>query len=209
MKLILLALIPFALSASVAKDDNNAMSAAAATTTTITTTTTTEQESCISHLCREDGLFPEGSCDPSFCQCIHGVGVLKHCSEGTFFHPEYLVCDFPWDIPGCVDGRHYGHHNGGHDHDGGHHHGHDKDPTARPGTTTTITTTTPEQESCISHICKEDGLFPEGSCEESFCQCTHGVGILKHCFEGTFFHPEYLVCDFPWDIPGCAASQRL
>merc|ERR1711934_257906 len=70
-------------------------------------------------------------------------------------------------------------------------------------------TTTTEQESCKSHTCKEDGLFPEGSCEESFCQCTHGVGILKHCFEGTFFHPEYLVCDFPWDIPGCAASQHL
>ena len=70
-------------------------------------------------------------------------------------------------------------------------------------------TTTTEQENCKNHICKEDGLFPEGSCEESFCQCTHGVGILKHCIEGTFFHPEYLVCDFPWDIPGCSAPQQL
>merc|ERR1712055_841761 len=80
-----------------------------------------------------------------------------------------------------------------------------KDTTSSPSEQTTTT----EQENCKNHICKEDGLFPEESCESSFCQCTHGVGILKHCIEGTFFHPEYLVCDFPWDIPGCSAPQKL
>ena len=97
MKLLLFALIPVALSALLAKD------------TTISppepTRTEAEQESCKMHTCREDGLFPEGSCEPSFCQCTNGVGVLKHCSEGTFFHPDFLVCDFPWDIPGCAADR--------------------------------------------------------------------------------------------------------
>ena len=99
MKLIFFALIPFALSASLMKDKNDSMSTS---TPSEPKTTTTEQESCMTHICKEDGLFPEGSCEESFCQCIHGVGVLKHCPEGTFFHPEYRVCDFPWDIPGCL-----------------------------------------------------------------------------------------------------------
>ena len=99
MKLLLFfALIPFALSASLAKDTT--------TSSPSEETTTTEQESCKSHTCKEDGLFPEGSCEESFCQCTHGVGVLQHCWEGTFFHPEYLVCDFPWDIPGCAASQH-------------------------------------------------------------------------------------------------------
>merc|ERR1712117_575773 len=83
MKLLLFALIPLALSASLARETTSSPSEQ---------TTTTEQENCKNHICKEDGLFPEGSCEGSFCQCSHGAGILKHCIEGTFFPPEYLVC---------------------------------------------------------------------------------------------------------------------
>ena len=78
-------------------------------------------------------------------------------------------------------------------------------------TTTTTTTTTPKQEPCINHVCQRDGLFPEGSCDEAFCQCqcvgNQCSGVLQHCFEGTFFHAVIHVCDFPWNIPACTEQE--
>ena len=75
--------------------------------------------------------------------------------------------------------------------------------------TTTTTTTTPEP--CINHVCQRDGLFPEGSCDEAFCQCqcvgNQCSGVLQHCFEGTFFHAVVHVCDFPWNIPACTEQE--
>ena len=61
----------------------------------------------------------------------------------------------------------------------------------------------------VSCICKEDGLFPKGSCKASYCQCNHGVGALQSCVEGTFFHPDYRICAFSRDILGCGASPFI
>ena len=83
--------------------------------------------------------------------------------------------------------------------------------TAPQKTTTTTTTTTPKQEPCINHVCQREGLFPEGPCDEVFCQCqcfgNQCSGVLQHCFEGTFFHAVIHVCDFPWNIPACTEQE--
>merc|ERR1711902_145944 len=178
--------------------------------------------------CQRDGLFPEGPCDESFCQCQcvgnHCSGVRQQCFEGTFFHAVIHVCDFPWNIPACAEQET------------------DENlpadpvpksvssPTTSPDLTTTTTTklststtttttttmtttttTTPKPEPCINHVCQRDGLFPEGPCDESFCQCqcvgNHCSGVRQQCFEGTFFHAVIHVCDFPWNIPACAEQE--
>ena len=228
MKFLLLTILSFSLTASLPTDlvhkrvSNSTITTTTTTTTTITTTL--KPEPCINHVCQREGLFPEGPCDESFCQCQcvgnHCSGVRQQCFEGTFFHAVIHVCDFPWNIPACTE--------------------QDTDeglpadsvpksvsnPTTNPNltttttmhststtttTTTSTTTTTPKQEPCINHVCQREGLFPEGPCDESFCQCqcvgNHCSGVRQQCFEGTFFHAVIHVCDFPWNIPACAEQQ--
>merc|ERR1712228_1002920 len=74
-----------------------------------------------------------------------------------------------------------------------------------PPTTTAPTTppwTTEPRAPCSTHQCKfgEDGLFPEGSCEATFCQCYMGQGQLHHCQEGLFYDPREEVCNWPWNM---------
>ena len=95
---------PYALSAPLGTRGNSSMSTdTSPTTVSPTEPTTVEQESCI---CKEDGLFPTGTCEVAFCQCAHGVGNLMRCGEGTFFHPEHLVCAWASQYPGCTTSQH-------------------------------------------------------------------------------------------------------
>merc|ERR1712013_92771 len=64
---------------------------------------------------------------------------------------------------------------------------------------------TPE-ERCQAIDCHEDGYFPEGKCEDIFCQCVGGVGHVQHCQDGLFFNPAISVCDWPWNNPGCSGD---
>merc|ERR1712110_720646 len=88
---------------------------------------------------------------------------------------------------------------------------HKSEPNITTPNTTTTTTTTLKFEPCINHVCEREGLFPEGPCDEAFCQCQCNgkecLSVLKHCFEGTFFHAVIHVCDFPWNIPACADQE--
>jgi len=51
--------------------------------------------------------------------------------------------------------------------------------------------------------CAEDGLFPSGSCENQFWQCSHGEAILVSCDSGLVFNPEIGNCDWPENVLGC------
>merc|ERR1711872_595209 len=51
----------------------------------------------------EEGLFTEGPCENTFCQCEMGHGWLQTCQEGTYFDEVMCVCNWPWNIPGCED----------------------------------------------------------------------------------------------------------
>merc|ERR1712004_141028 len=80
--------------------------------------------------------------------------------------------------------------------------------TERESTTSvspTMYPTTHPKVPCNVHICTEDeeGLFTEGPCENTFCQCEMGHGWLQTCQEGTYFDEVMCVCNWPWNIPGC------
>merc|ERR1712127_258585 len=62
---------------------------------------------------------------------------------------------------------------------------------------------------CNNHQCEEDGLFPEGPCEPTFCQCKMGQGFLQTCKEGTFFDTNQHVCNWPWNIPACSSTPAV
>merc|ERR1711872_78100 len=72
-------------------------------------------------------------------------------------------------------------------------------------TETTPPWTTAPRLPCNNHECEvgDDGYFSEGDCEDTFCQCNAGQGILHTCEEGTFFDPVMEVCNWPWNIPSC------
>ena len=199
MKLFLLTILSFSLTGALPTDLNHKSVSISTTnpnptttTTTTTTSTTPKPEPCINHICERDGLFPEGSCDEAFCQCQcvgnQCSGVLQHCFEGTFFHAVIHVCDFPWNIPACKEQEIDESLPKGPTHKSV------SNPSTNPhlttATTTTMhstttattttktatTTTTPKPEPCINHVCQSEGLFPEGPCDEAFCQCQCTIG---------------------------------
>jgi len=71
----------------------------------------------------------------------------------------------------------------------------------------TMYPTTHPKIPCKEHVCTEDGLFTEGTCKNTFCQCEMGHGWLQTCQEGTFFDEEMCVCNWPWNIPGCETED--
>jgi len=76
-----------------------------------------------------------------------------------------------------------------------------------PSTTVEPTSTTTPRIPCKNHVCTEDGLFEEGPCENTFCQCFHGLDFLKTCLmDGTFFDNKEKVCNWPWNIDACGSS---
>merc|ERR1712183_113938 len=82
----------------------------------------------------------------------------------------------------------------------------------REETTTLSSTmypTTHPKVPCEVHVCTEDGLFTEGPCKNTFCQCEMGHGWLQTCQEGTFFDEEMCVCNWPWNIDACPESGNV
>jgi len=72
----------------------------------------------------------------------------------------------------------------------------------------TMYPTTHPKIPCEVHVCTEDGLFTEGPCKNTFCQCEMGHGWLQTCQEGTFFDEEMCVCNWPWNIDACPESEN-
>ena len=52
------------------------------------------------------------------------------------------------------------------------------------GVTTSTTHSTTKSNTCNQHNnCNEDGVFAEGPCKSTFCQCWHGYGWVMECME--------------------------
>lgn len=56
---------------------------------------------------------------------------------------------------------------------------------------------------CPTVECDGDGLFPEGPCASTFCQCSHGLDHLMTCPEGLVFDSEAGVCNYDWATTAC------
>lgn len=138
--------------------------------------TTPGSEQCQAHQCDADGYFPEGGCEPDFCQCNGGQGHLLHCQDGLFYNPYTHVCDWPWNIPSCA---------------------------------ITDNPTTSLPESCTTNCTQTNGMFGEGCCENTFCQCFGGEGYLDHCPEGSVFNEDVGICDSPDHVPCCQATTSF
>jgi len=145
----------------------------------------------------DDGLFANGCCESSYCQCYGGHEFLLHCPEGEIFNQDIQSCDFNWHVP-CCNGTST------------------EVPvttTSDPSVTTTMgsngTTTSDPVEYCQSHACVEDGFFSEGDCVPEFCQCLGGTGYLLHCQDGLFYNEITHVCDWPWNNPNCLAPTTI
>merc|ERR1712142_232486 len=153
----------------------------------------TPEERCQAIQCHEDGYFPEGKCEDIFCQCIGGVGHVQHCHDGLFFNPAISVCDWPWNNPGCS--------------------GDATDPTPANNQTTTTayhttTTTLPPEEQC-SYNCDEaeNGVYAEGCCESTYCQCFAGEGYLHYCPPNSVFNSELGFCDSIESVECCGYNS--
>ena len=154
-------------------------------TVTVTTFTTEPILPCNTHECKEDGYFSEGDCDDTFCQCVGGRGFLHTCKEGTFYDPVMEVCNWPWNIPSCTS---------------------TVGPT--PVTTPTGTSTLPVSE-CSYKCTEENGLYAEGCCEESYCQCFHGEGFLQFCPPGSVWSQDEGFCDEKENVECCMEMNRM
>merc|ERR1711936_50111 len=141
----------------------------------------TPEEKCQAIDCHEDGYFPEGKCEDIFCQCIGGVGHVQHCHDGLFFNPAISVCDWPWNNPGC--------------------NGDSTDPT--PETTTTTTTSEPAEECSFNCFEADNGVYAEGCCENTYCQCFAGQGYLHYCPPNSVFNSQLGYCDHPDSVECC------
>merc|ERR1712212_486944 len=64
--------------------------------------TTAPDPSCSYQCGEENGLFPEGCCEPVYCQCFHGEGSLQHCPSGSVFNNEEGFCDDPSTLDCCA-----------------------------------------------------------------------------------------------------------
>merc|ERR1712105_186836 len=81
---------------------------------------------------------------------------------------------------------------------------------------TTIPATTPAQETTSSteppEMCDmecpnadaDGGFFPDGDCSPDFCECVLGNAFMFHCPGVLIFNPALEVCDWPFNVEGCA-----
>jgi len=203
---------------------------------TLVVPTTPPAEFCQSADCAEDGYFAEGDCEPDFCQCIGGAGHLLHCQDGLFFNDATHVCDWPWNNPGCfattwhpnsTDGTTTGSINGttavtgttsGNYNDTtfstGTTTGYYNETTISVGTTsgngneTTVgTTPTPVSQCSVDCSGMNNGFYAEGCCENTYCECFHGEGVLNSCPEGAVFNEEGGFCDDAENVACCGSTD--
>lgn len=221
---------------------------------TLINPSTPPSESCQSNLCEEDGYFPEGICEPDFCQCVGGRGHLLHCQEGLFFNQNTQTCDWPWNNQGCsapttswpntnttatftkttpvyynttTTSVYYNETTTSVYYNETTTSVYNNETTLSTTTVMNITAAPPFDNTTISNFttavpsttleptCQTDcvtqgnGVFAEGCCEATYCQCFHGEGVLQQCPEGSVFNEEEGFCDEPETVPCCQAGTTL
>ena len=51
------------------------------------------------------GLLPLQETCKKFLQCASGRSFVMDCGPGTVFNPITMVCDWPYNVPDCNDGK--------------------------------------------------------------------------------------------------------
>jgi len=70
----------------------------------------------------------------------------------------------------------------------------------------TVSPLDPCQHDCQYGV---DGLFAEGCCEQTYCQCYGGHEFLNSCEEGQVFNEEIQNCDWAWHVPCCNVTTPV
>jgi len=143
----------------------------------------TPEERCRNNKCEEDGYFAEGGCEDFFCQCEAGTGFVHHCQDGLFFNPDSMVCDWPWNNPSCFGS------------------------TTTTTTESNVSTTSSPDSQCSYNCTEENGVFAEGCCQNTYCQCFGGQGFLQECPPGSVFNGDLGFCDLPGSVDCCNGNS--
>ena len=53
------------------------------------------------------------------------------------------------------------------------------------------------------HYLFMNDFYPEGDCNQCFCQCHDGFQDEICCSEGLVFDPSTNACDWPFNVNGC------
>ena len=51
------------------------------------------------------GFLPHPETCKKFLQCGNGKTVIMDCGPGTVFNPKTMICDWPYNVPGCSEGK--------------------------------------------------------------------------------------------------------
>ncbi|XP_072745020.1 uncharacterized protein [Anoplolepis gracilipes] len=140
------------------------------------------------------GLLPHyGDCT-KFLQCAHGTTYIMNCGIGTVFNPTIGVCDWPRNVKGCEDTF-------------------KSDEDEMPPTS--LNPSFERDKSAYTEVkritCPADftGLLAHPETCKKFLQCANGVTYVMDCGPGTAFNPIALVCDWPYNVPGCKTDKSV
>jgi len=127
-----------------------------------------------------------------------------HCQAGLFYNADSQVCDWPWNNPGCIATTSNpdasstgvvtteGTTGGSNVTDG-----------TSQGTFTTAASTTANSQCTTNCSSESNGFYSEGCCENTYCQCFHGEGILQTCPGGSVFNEDAGFCDDVENVACC------
>jgi len=127
-----------------------------------------------------NGWFQDDYNCRKYWHCFDGQGDHMLCPPGQLYNAEKIWCDWRENVncgarPICGEC--------------------DAD-CEYPVTTTTVTP--------CKHECTVDGVFAEGCCENSFCQCFGHLGVLQHCGKGLVFNDVTHTCDYTFNVDCCS-----
>merc|ERR1711973_241954 len=129
-----------------------------------------------------NGWFGDSYNCRKYWHCYEGVGEHMICKDGLLYNDVLIQCDYP-DRVDCGDRPICG--------------PCDEDCVTQPEPVTTTPAPT------CKHECTTDGLFAEGCCENTFCQCYGHHGYVLHCEPGLVFNEVTKTCDFTFNVPCC------
>ncbi|XP_024937981.1 uncharacterized protein LOC107265302 isoform X11 [Cephus cinctus] len=137
------------------------------------------------------GLLAHGSDCTKYLQCVNGDTYTMNCGPGTVFNPTINVCDWPYNVRGCEDALK------------------NVEEVAAatevyrlPKSRETSQTVKRKVECPAYHT----GLLAHPVDCKKFLQCANGITYVMDCGPGTVFNPTSSVCDWPYNVDGCARA---
>ena len=72
-----------------------------------------------------------------------------------------------------------------------------------PEPSITTTQKPPKPTLCRNVKCEGSQFYPEGACNQCFCQCDHAIAHEICCPVGLVFNSFSNLCDWPINVQGC------